>query len=446
MKKKLRCSVTVISFGFLIGVTTNVVRGADILEPQEITEKFIESMKSRKESNENISHYLDNTSDFLPVRIERTFIASNDFGEFLSYTAKNYTVNDIKNITYGLVAWDENYLPVVVNTYAYDDGKYITDITSNSIGAQGYDEDERAVPNIEESKYIHMVVLEYEDFEGNVWRNPDRDFYEKECAGQKLSKEIMNRLGLNEEDVSEKTEDETESGLLAPSSVEEDSIFNAEVDSVFAPAGTSIPEPEYILPDSSSKILVPNDLKGISIDDMQMAINEIYARHGRKFKDADIQAYFDSMSWYREEIEPEQFDDGVLNKYERSNINTIVEMIDSRSGVGSEELQPITDFAGEYYMETADAGVSLLISVYTDVSYENLQYGDAYADMEVGIRMGSGGMSWSNGSLLKNEMNEYIVSGGDLDGATLKVIPDGVTISGTGGADGTYSLVEKYYS
>lgn len=203
---------------------------------------------------------------------------------------------------------------------------------------------------------------------------------------------------------------------------------------------------EYILPDSSSMILVPNDLKGLSVSEMQMAINEIYARHGRRFHDVNVQAYFDCMSWYNGTIEPEQFDDSVLNKYERSNINTIVEMIDSRSGVGSEELQPIPDFAGTYYMENSDVGISLLISVYTDVLYENLQYGEAYADMEIGIRMGTGGMSWSNSSLLKNGMNEYMVSGGDLDGAILTVIPDGVVLSGVEGADGIYDLVEKYYS
>lgn len=54
-----------------------------------------------------------------------------------------------------------------------------------------------------------------------------------------------------------------------------------------------------------------------------MARNEIYARHGRKFKDAQIQAYFDSRSWYSGTVEADSFDESALSDIERTNISFI---------------------------------------------------------------------------------------------------------------------------
>ena len=45
-------------------------------------------------------------------------------------------------------------------------------------------------------------------------------------------------------------------------------------------------------------------------------MNEIWARHGRKFKNNWLQSYFNSQSWYSGTIEPDDF----LNKYTPSKI------------------------------------------------------------------------------------------------------------------------------
>ena len=55
---------------------------------------------------------------------------------------------------------------------------------------------------------------------------------------------------------------------------------------------------------------------------LQMAINEIYARHGRKFKTDSIREYFEGKSWYTGTIEPEAFDGNegnYFNDYESAN-------------------------------------------------------------------------------------------------------------------------------
>ena len=76
----------------------------------------------------------------------------------------------------------------------------------------------------------------------------------------------------------------------------------------------------YILPQSSERLLTDSDVDGMSYDDMQMAINEIYARHGRKFSSQSVQSYFDGQSWYQGTVEPDDFSDSVFSQIEGENV------------------------------------------------------------------------------------------------------------------------------
>ena len=80
---------------------------------------------------------------------------------------------------------------------------------------------------------------------------------------------------------------------------------------------------EYVLPDSDARYYDERELAGLTASELRLARNEILARHGRKFKDTELQDYFNSKSWYRGIIEPDNFDFSVLNKYEVSNIEVI---------------------------------------------------------------------------------------------------------------------------
>lgn len=81
---------------------------------------------------------------------------------------------------------------------------------------------------------------------------------------------------------------------------------------------------EYILPSSNSEYISYSDLSGLSQTEVSLARNEIYARHGRKFTSDSIRAYFESQSWYKPRINPDDFSESVFNKYEKKNIDTIV--------------------------------------------------------------------------------------------------------------------------
>lgn len=82
-------------------------------------------------------------------------------------------------------------------------------------------------------------------------------------------------------------------------------------------------EEEYILPDSDTKKLTESDLLPLSEEELQLARNEIYARHGRKFETDSIREYFQSKDWYEGTVEPEDFTDNMLSEIELYNAKFI---------------------------------------------------------------------------------------------------------------------------
>ena len=79
-------------------------------------------------------------------------------------------------------------------------------------------------------------------------------------------------------------------------------------------------ENEYVLPDSAKRKLKKSDLKGLSKEELRIARNEIYARHGRMFDDQKLQKYFDSQSWYEGTVPASEFSEDVLSSVEKKNV------------------------------------------------------------------------------------------------------------------------------
>ncbi len=82
-------------------------------------------------------------------------------------------------------------------------------------------------------------------------------------------------------------------------------------------------EGTYILPESDSRYYTTEELSSLDKSQLRFARNEIYARHGRMFDSSDLQKYFDSQPWYQGTVKASDFDESVLNKYEKANISTI---------------------------------------------------------------------------------------------------------------------------
>ena len=81
---------------------------------------------------------------------------------------------------------------------------------------------------------------------------------------------------------------------------------------------------DFVLPDSSTRVLDKSELAGLSAEQCRIARNEIYAKHGRIFDDAGLQNYFNSCSWYHGTIPADRFSDTMLSDIEIKNRNLIV--------------------------------------------------------------------------------------------------------------------------
>jgi YARHG domain len=62
-------------------------------------------------------------------------------------------------------------------------------------------------------------------------------------------------------------------------------------------------------------------LEGLFIEDARKLRNEIYARHGKVFKDKTTQKYFESFDWYKPDP---KFNESSLSKIERKNYAAIL--------------------------------------------------------------------------------------------------------------------------
>lgn len=68
-----------------------------------------------------------------------------------------------------------------------------------------------------------------------------------------------------------------------------------------------------------------SELEGKTAAECKIARNEIYALHGRRFNDEQLQGYFETCSWYNGTIAPENFSDSALNEVEKANLQIISE-------------------------------------------------------------------------------------------------------------------------
>lgn len=81
---------------------------------------------------------------------------------------------------------------------------------------------------------------------------------------------------------------------------------------------------EYLIPDSNTRELTRADLEGFTKEQLRLARNEIYARHGMIFGDEELDQYFASKSWYTPKVSIGDFYDQVnMSLIEEGNINII---------------------------------------------------------------------------------------------------------------------------
>lgn len=80
---------------------------------------------------------------------------------------------------------------------------------------------------------------------------------------------------------------------------------------------------EYVLPTSGILPLKRDGLMNFSDNDLWIARNEIYARHGRQFNNEYLQRHFDQCTWYEGTVAAEEFQESDLSQIEKDNIKLL---------------------------------------------------------------------------------------------------------------------------
>ena len=93
---------------------------------------------------------------------------------------------------------------------------------------------------------------------------------------------------------------------------------------------------QYIFPDSNSRYLSEEEVRGVETDRLFIGRNEIFARHGYLFQDEGLQQHFNSMPWYSGTVTAEQFNaDAVFNDFEKKNAELIKRIEDEVAGTSN---------------------------------------------------------------------------------------------------------------
>ena len=160
-------------------------------------------------------------------------------------------------------------------------------------------------------------------------------------------------------------------------------------------AGTATNASEFIFPYANERLIARGEYESLDAATLRLAINEIYARHGRQYDTQDLNAYFSSKSWYRPQYSKSEYDkieSQVLNSYERENIKILTGYRDSLLG-------KVGDIRGVYEVKWGEGGAQMTISGQPDAYVVNINAnyvvdaskGNVYAVDFDGITVKEGG-------------------------------------------------------
>jgi hypothetical protein len=83
----------------------------------------------------------------------------------------------------------------------------------------------------------------------------------------------------------------------------------------------------------STELVTDESLGALFAEDIRILRNEIYARHGRIFKDKTLQQYFETQAWYHPNPD---FKDEMLNEVETQNLAKLKEAEETATSKFSE--------------------------------------------------------------------------------------------------------------
>lgn len=165
-----------------------------------------------------------------------------------------------------------------------------------------------------------IVVLVIVFAAGIIWKagifqknNNDNSVATIKNSQEEVSADSENEETKKKTDVS--TQDTDTTLQNKQQNVQQDNVTQADQNEV-------VSTDEYILP-TDTQYISESDLWGLTQEEVALARNEVYARHGYVFQNQDYQNYFSSKSWYQPDAAYQPMDD-TLSKIEKANVDMIV--------------------------------------------------------------------------------------------------------------------------
>lgn len=165
------------------------------------------------------------------------------------------------------------------------------------------------------SRNLSQILDNLDYIAENNMKDDDYDRYENDSDFNNNNDE---HYDYNEND------DNDDYSYLTPDVSDSDETENSEMETEISTMPQETENRNYVLPTSNTEYLTRADLAGLTAEQCRLARNEIYARHGRMFLDEELQSYFNSFDWYHPSIEPDDFQESMLNQYEIENRDLIV--------------------------------------------------------------------------------------------------------------------------
>jgi serine/threonine protein kinase len=105
------------------------------------------------------------------------------------------------------------------------------------------------------------------------------------------------------------------------------------ISTTMSPPASSAPASDEQFPETRNRLLTQNEVRSWSDAQLRYAINELYARGGYDFQNAEIKAYFAGFAWYRQRLVPGRTQPAAaaqLSRLEYTNLELLQKIRDSR--------------------------------------------------------------------------------------------------------------------
>ena len=316
------------------------------------------------------------------IKANEEWVLSEDVNLFcprrnLCYSADQYAAFDIDNdgknelLAYGvdedddIYHWriiDDNML--VLAEYSIGDignaGHALEIIGSNCLhqsdwqGLAGYDAQRDEYVFYENGVNCELKYKYYKQ----------RDFFDGLSDGGYIEKVINNEYTLNDKKISNEEaeqiiaqfEEKQVTSLGEYNQYTEYINYSGENRFIFSNSNETANS--YLISYSDSQYLSEQDVQDFSVQELNYAKNEIFARHGRMFKSQELTEYFNSQPWYSGTIAPEEFPDSALNEVESANAEFLRSLEFSRQTDGYQLDQPGYDISAVRTMRSVGTKLS----------------------------------------------------------------------------------------